>query len=133
MKKVISAILVLLLAATLSTFLTGCGNGNWFKADNDSKEEPMAVCFVVNKHANAPEISAARFYDYVYNCSYNYGSVAAVTVEGVPRMICDYKVNPPEKHVDTTKLLPIMLKRFLHKLQRRKHLHLRQTCSPHFP
>jgi outer membrane protein OmpA-like peptidoglycan-associated protein len=103
MKKVISAILVLLLAATLSTFLTGCGNGNWFKAANDSKEEPMAVCFVVNKHANAPEISAARFYDYVYNCSYNYGSVAAVTVEGVPRMICDYKVNPPEKHVDTTK------------------------------
>lgn len=103
MKKVISAILVLLIAAMLSTFLTGCGNGNRVKAANNSKEEPMAVCFVVNKHANAPEISATRFYDYVYNCSYNYGSVAAVTVEGVPRMICDYKVNPPEKHVDTTK------------------------------
>ncbi len=103
MKKTTSTILGLLMVMLIGLFLTGCNSNGGSKTEGICGEEPTAVCIVVGKHANAPEISTTRFYDLVYEAAYTYGSVSAVSVEGEPKMLCDYKVNPPKKHVDSAK------------------------------
>ena len=103
MKSKVSASIVLLIALLFSLSLTGCSHNAEHEPVEIHTDEPTAVCIVMRKNANAPEISVARFYDLVYNAAYTYGSVSAVSVEGEPQMLCDYKVNPPDKMVDSTK------------------------------
>lgn len=97
MKKNNSLICSLLVAVFTIISLVGC------EGHTVLQEEPTAVCIIVSKHANAPVISTTQFYDIVYTAAYNYGSVSAISVEGEPKVLCDYKINPPDKWVDNTK------------------------------
>jgi len=99
MKKINSVISALLAAILLGLSFVSCERHD----TSVPTEEPTAVCIVLSKHANAPTISTTHFYDLVYTAAYNYGSVSAVSIEGEPKVLCDYEINPPDKWVDNTK------------------------------
>lgn len=92
MKKMLS-VLFCLVAVLLC--LTGC----------TSKKEaaPTAVCVVTAQRANSPVPDTSRFRDAVYQACISYGRISAVTVEGTPRMVCDFTVEQPDTWLDGQK------------------------------
>ena len=93
----------MVLAAAL-LLCTGCGGQTvQKKASCDQAEPASALCLVIGNHDNFPAVSMQQFYENVYAACLSYGSVAAVSVEGTPQVICDFKINPPDVHVDGTK------------------------------
>lgn len=99
MRKVIITITSIILVAAL-VFMTGCTGTGKKEAD-----EPVAHSLVLGTHSNFPSInlSAEMITNPIYEACYTYSDLSAVTVEGTPRIVCNYSINKPDKAISKSK------------------------------
>lgn len=99
-KKLIAGVLVMVMM--VSTFLTGCGGAGTEQAASDA---PQSVSLVRRVTRNFPMISlnSESIYEKIYEAAYSYGDVSAVSVEGTPKVVCNYNLQAPQKKIDNAK------------------------------
>ena len=99
-KKFVSTILAMTLV--LSTVLTGC---DCTRSASSVSDTPQSVSLVrrVTKNVPAVSLQSESIYNEVYNAAYTYGDVSVVSVEGTPKLVCNYEIKEPDKNIDNSK------------------------------
>ena len=96
MKKIISAVLVIFLCASL---FCGC-------TYKSAQKDTQAISLVLGVHKYYPSLNlnSKVVYDEIYDTCYGYGALSVILVDGSPYLYGDYKFTPPEgKSIDTAK------------------------------
>lgn len=95
MKMFNKFISIVLIAVSIMVLFTGC--------TGDAPRTSTSL--VLGIHENFPLISYNNkfMYDSIYETCYSYGDFNAIVVDGEPQVCASYKINSPDKMVDSSK------------------------------
>lgn len=98
--KFVNRVVVMLLL--ISVMLAGCGKQS---SASSVSNEPQSVSIVRRVTKNVPMVSlnSENIYEKIYEAAYTYGEVSAVSVEGTPKVVCNFDLKEPDKKIDDSK------------------------------